>query len=74
MENDEAFFAVDPVKLVIDGSAFQGGSVTLISCVSNSTYWLQRLVDNKVGKGKLSIEGGGTKLVYYKSGVVLIIR
>ena len=74
VENDEAFFAVDPVKLVIDGSAFQGGSVTLISCVSNSTFWLQRLVNNKVGKGMLKIEDGGTKLVYYKSGVVLIIR
>ena len=74
VENDEDFFAVDPVKLVIDASAFAGGKQTLISCVSNSTYYLQRLVANKEGRGMLKIEDEGTKLVYYKSGVILIVR
>ena len=78
VENDEDFFAVDPVKLVIDASAFKGDRVTLISCVSNSTYYLQRLVNNKVfvgkNRGKLSIEDNGTKLVYNKSGMLIVFR
>ena len=74
VENDEDFFAVDPVKLVIDASKFEGVSQTLISCASNSTEYLQRLVNNKVGKGKLLIEEDGTKLVWFRSGTMLIIR
>ena len=78
VENDEALFAVDPVKLVIDASAFKGDRVTLISCVSNSTYYLQRLVSNTeyVGRhcGRPAIEDGGTKLVYKVYGTRVIIR
>ena len=72
--DDENSAAVDPAKLVIDASEFVGGKQTLISCVSNSTYFLQRLVSNKEGRGMLKIEDDGTKLVYYKSGVILIVR
>ena len=79
VERDEDFaadygFQVDPVKLVIDASAFTGIRQTLISCVSNSTDTLQRLASNKVGKGKLAVEDDGTKLVYYTTGLMLIIR
>ena len=67
-----------PVKLVIDASAFKGDRVTLISCVSNSTYYLQRLVSNTeyVGRhcGRPAIEDGGTKLVYKVYGTRVIIR
>lgn len=76
--DDENNAAVDPVKLVIDASEFKGDRVTLISCVSNSTFWLQRLVNNKVfvgkNRGKLSIEDNGTKLVYNKSGMLIVFR
>ena len=78
VENDEDFCAVDPVKLVIDATAFEGDRVTLVSCVSNSTYWLQRLVNNTeyVGKhsGRVKIEDDGTKLVYQLHGTRIIIR
>ena len=74
VENDEDFFDVDPVKLVIDASAFKGTSQTLVSCVSNSTYYLQRLVSNKEGKGKLKIVDDGTRLVYFRPGTAIIIR
>ena len=74
VENDEDFFDVDPVKIVIDASAFKGTSQTLVSCVSNSTYYLQRLVSNKEGKGKLKIVADGTRLVYFKPGTTIILR
>ena len=83
MKRDEDYaadygFQVDPVKLVIDATAFEGDRVTLVSCVSNSTYWLQRLVNNTeyVGKhrGRVKVEDGGTKLVYRMIGTRLIIR
>ena len=78
VENDEDFFAVDPVKIVIDASAFQGASATLISCASNSTFWLQRLVRNTeyIGRhsGRVKIEDDGTKLVYQLQGTRIIIR
>ena len=79
VERDEDFaaeygFQVDPVKLVIDASKFEGVSQTLISCASNSTEYLQRLVNNKAGKGKILIEEDGTKLVWVRSGTMLVIR
>ena len=70
---DEQVVAVDPVKLVIDPSAYdadrKGRSQTLISCATDSTESFQRLIDNLVVVnanhfGELSIEDGGTKLVY----------
>ena len=73
--DDENSAAVDPVKLDIDASAFTGGvGQTLIECATDSTAAFQKLIANKKGRGKLSIEDGGTKLVWYNPGVMLIIR
>ena len=78
VEPDETLYAVDPVKLVIDASAFTGISQTLIETATDSTAAFQRLINNAeyIGKprGKLSIEAGGTKLVWFKPGMSIIIR
>ena len=79
VERDQDFaaeygFQVDPVKVVVDASAFNGGRVTLISCASNSTESLQRLARNKVGKGQLSVESNGTELVWFRPGMAILIR
>ena len=76
VENDEDFFAVAPVKLVIDASAFAGDIQTLIQCATDSTAAFQKLIANKEksGKGHLLIADGGTKLVWAKSGTRLIVR
>ena len=84
---DEEVMAVDPVKLVIDASAFDpdraGRKQTLIACATDSTESLQRLVDNvelvdlpNRGRGTVSIEDGGTKLVYRSvgGGAMVIVR
>ena len=67
-------FQVDPVKVVIDDSAFNGNWITLISCASNSTTSLQRLADNRVGKGRLAVKEDGTKLVWFRPSTRIIIR
>ena len=74
VEADEDSFAVDPVKLVVDASAFKGDTVTLISCVSNSADSLQRLANNRVGRGRLAVTDGGTKLVWFWHRMRIIIR
>ena len=70
---DEEVMAVDPVKLVIDPSAFdadrKGRKQTLLACATDSTESLQRLVDNvefvnAARHGTVTIEDGGTRLVY----------
>ena len=74
---DENSAAVDPVKIVIDASAFRGNCQTLVETATDSTAAFQRLADHVefVGKrGLLSIEDGGTKLVWYSPGALLIIR
>jgi hypothetical protein len=82
---DEEVMAVDPVKLVIDPSAFdadrKGRKQTLLACATDSTESLQRLVDNvefvnAVRHGKVTIEDGGTRLVYngLAGGTHLILR
>ena len=78
VEPDEDLYAVEPVGLVIDASAFKGDSQTLIKTATDSTTAFQRLIDNVefVGKkrGLLTIEAGGTELVYSVPGALLIIR
>ena len=56
--DDENSAAVDPVKLVIDASAFKGYSQTLIETATDSTAAFLKLIANtvKVGKGMLKIE------------------
>ena len=82
---DEDVMAVDPVKLVIDPSAFdaerKGRKQTLISCATASTESLQRLVDNvefvnAARYGTVTIEDGGTRLVYngLSGRTMLIVR
>ena len=82
---DEETLAVDPVKLVIDPSAFdadrKGRKQTLISCAVDSTESLLRLVDNlefvnAARHGTVTIEDGGTRLVYngLAGGTSLILR
>ena len=70
---DEEVMSVDPVKLVIDPSAFdaerRGRKQTLLACATDSTESLQRLVDNvefvnAARYGTVTIEDGGTRLVY----------
>ena len=74
--DDENNAAVDPVKLVIDGTAFNGSEQTLIECATDSTAAFQKLIANHTGqrKGKLLIKDGGTKLVYVKPGMKIVIR
>ena len=78
VEPDETLYAVDPVKLVIDASAFEGDRVTLISCASNSTESLQRLARNTeyIGKhrGRVKVEDGGTELVWFRPSTRITIR
>ena len=82
---DEEVMAVDPVKLVIDPSAFdadrKGRKLTLLSCATDSTESLQRLVDNvefvnAPRHGTVTIEDGGTRLVYngLSGGTVIVVR
>ena len=82
---DEDVMDVDPVKLVIDPSAFdaerKGRKQTLISCATASTESLQRLVDNvefvnAARYGTVTIEDGGTRLVYngLSGRTMLIVR
>ena len=74
---DEDSTAVDPVKLVVDASAFKGNRQTLVETATDSTAALQKLVDNVefVGKrGLLSVADGGTKLVFEVPGVFIILR
>ena len=72
---DEASYAVDPVTLVIDASAFDpdrsGRRQTLLTCATDSTTSLQRLADNLTfvntparKRGQMFVEDNGTKLVY----------
>ena len=72
---DEASYAVDPVTLVIDASAFdpdrRGRRQTLLTCAADSTTSLQRLADNLTfvntparKRGQVFVEDNGTKLVY----------
>jgi hypothetical protein len=76
---DEASYAVDPVTLVIDASAFdpdrRGRRQTLLTCVADSTTSLQRLADNLTfvntparKRGQVFVEDNGTKLVYKGTG------
>ncbi|MBQ3289666.1 MAG: hypothetical protein IJH50_09685 [Kiritimatiellae bacterium] len=78
VESDEAQYAVDPVKLVIDASAFKGDRQTLVKTATDSTAAFQKLIGNInfVGRkrGLLTIEAGGTELVYSVPGALLIIR
>jgi hypothetical protein len=79
VERDEDFaaeygFQVDPVKLVVDDSAFKGDWVTLISCASNSTESLQRLANNRVGRGRLAVKANGTELVWFRPSTRITIR
>jgi len=80
---DEKDYAVAPVSLVVDASALDlrhfNGRQVLIQCAKDSTASLQRLIDNRVvekkrHKGSLRIEDGGTKLVYYQSGLCIFVR
>ena len=82
---DEDVMDVDPVKLVIDPSAFdaerKGRKQTLLACATDSTESLQRLVDNvefvnAARYGTVTIEDGGTRLVYngLAGGTSLILR
>ena len=82
---DEEAMAVDPVKLVIDPSAFdaerKGHKQTLLACATNSTESLQRLVDNvefvnAARHGTVTVEDGGTRLVYngLSGRTLLIVR
>ena len=66
-------YSVVPSKLVIDASAFdadrRGRKQTLLSCATASAESLQRLVDNvefvnASRHGTVTIEDGGTRLVY----------
>ena len=66
-------YSVVPSKLVIDPSAFdadrRGRKQTLLSCATASAESLQRLVDNvefinASRHGTVTIEDGGTRLVY----------
>ena len=66
VEPDETLYAVAPVKLVIDASAFEGDRQTLIETATDSTAAFQKLIGNKEGKGHMIIADGGTKLVYCK--------
>ena len=77
--------AVDPVKLVIDPSAFdaerRGRKQTLLACATDSTESLQRLVDNvefvnAPRHGTVTIEDGGTRLVYngISGGTMVIVQ
>ena len=70
---DEQVMAVAPAKLVIAPAAFdadrRGRKQTLLSCATDSTESLQRLVDNVefvnvTRHGTVTVEDGGTKLVY----------
>ena len=76
---DEASYAVDPVTLVIDASAFDpdrsGRRQTLLTCAADSTTSLQRLADNLTfvntparKRGQVFVEDNGTKLVYKGAG------
>ena len=78
-------YAVVPSKLVIDASAFdaerKGRKQTLLSCAADSTESLQRLVDNvefvnAARHGTVTIEDGGTRLVYngLSGRTMLIVR
>ena len=73
VEPDEDSYAVDPVKLVVDASAFKGGSQTLVETVTDSTASFQRLVANMEGKGEVAIMNGGRKLVYFRPGSMIIL-
>ena len=74
VHSDEENAAVDPVKLVINASAFKGNRQTLIKTAMDSTAAFQKLADNVKGKGKVTIEDGGREFVYWKDGGVLILR
>ena len=79
VERDEDFaaeygFQVDPVKVVVDASAFKGTKQTLIETATDSTASFQRLIANKEGKGRLAILNGGTKLVYFWPSTHIILR
>ncbi len=88
VEPDELLYDVDPVKLVIDASAFDpnrvGKRATLISCATDSTDAFQRLIEhvefvNLEEKycGTLSIKDNGTKFVYAApafAGTVITLR
>ena len=79
VESDETLYAVDPVKLVIDASAFKDKCQTLVKTAVDSTAAFQRLINNvefvgRGSKGMLSIEAGGTELVYSVSGLRFIVR
>ena len=52
VEPDEDLYAVEPVGLVIDASAFKGDSQTLIKTATDSTTAFQRLIDNVEFVGK----------------------
>ena len=71
---DENDAAVAPVKLVIDDSAFTGVYQTLIETATDSTEAFRHLISNKVGKGRVKIAAGGTKLVYLKPSIRLFFR
>ena len=71
---DENDAAVAPVKLVIDDSAFTGVYQTLIETATDSTAAFRHLISNKVGRGRVKIAAGGTKLVYVKPSTRLFFR
>ena len=84
---DEASYAVDPVTLEIDASAFdpdlRGRRQTLLTCATASTASLERLADNLTfvntptrKRGQVFVEDNGTKLVYKgpSDGTVIVVQ